>query len=80
MPRPICNRCRCELFPKQNGYVVHIKQANGQPYQIRQGDLWECPSCTNRIVTGFGEGPIAEHHNREEFAAYVPTVQLEVPA
>lgn len=33
-----------------------------RPYKIWSADLWECEGCHNQILSGFGQGPLAEHY------------------
>lgn len=76
MPRPICAPCRTEMTPKKNGYRVHLR-ANGQPYQLWDGDLWECRRCGVEVVIGFGQNPVAVHFE-PEFPRFLATSELEV--
>ena len=31
------------------------------PYKLWVGDLYECPGCGAQLISGVGQGPIAEH-------------------
>jgi hypothetical protein len=31
-------------------------------YRLWSADLWICPDCGHKIISGFGKGPIAEHY------------------
>lgn len=33
-----------------------------KPYKILAGDLLKCPGCGHELISGFGRGSIAEHH------------------
>ena len=52
MPNPICWECNREYtIIEKNIYVVKMIQ-NG-PHEVRTGDVYQCPECANKIVTGF---------------------------
>ena len=34
-----------------------------EPYKLWVGDLWECPGCDARILSGFANQPVAERHH-----------------
>lgn len=36
-----------------------------KPYKLWVGDRWECKGCHAVILSGFGRGPIAEHHQTD---------------
>lgn len=63
---PVCVKCQCELRPKENGVGLldmfrPSDETEPQPYQIWDADLWSCPKCGYELITGFGQGPIAQH-------------------
>ena len=47
---PICVACAVEMRCAKNDYVV----ADPEPSTYWRGDMYECPGCGVRIVTGFG--------------------------
>ncbi len=47
--RPICYRCECSMVCKRNGVIIKYSENTRQ-----DGDLYECPICRHKIVTGFG--------------------------
>lgn len=55
--------CRCGRFmrPLKNSVTVEELLEDGSPYKLFDADLWECPSCLNQVITGFGREPLAEH-------------------
>ena len=74
--RPICSACEVEMRPVKNDIVV-IDYAHDppQPYQLWSADEWGCPKCPNRIVVGFGAGPIKEYF-QDSFAE----IMAKIPA
>jgi hypothetical protein len=58
--RPICARCRREMLPVKNEFMVKDKPEGGFPSTYWYGDLYECPECKAQVVTGFGKGIPAE--------------------
>lgn len=75
MPRPICTYCAVEMRCAKNSYHVELL-ASGEPYQIWQGDRYECPSCCASVVVGFGRGPVAEVFDDDNYQA---TLNVEKP-
>lgn len=55
MRRHICIKCMAEFEPEKNG--IYVEVGGG----IWEADLWRCPNCSHRIITGFGNRPIAEN-------------------
>ena len=49
--RPICVACSTEMDCLKNGALVHLIKAG----MFMSGDLYGCPKCGNKIVTGFGK-------------------------
>jgi hypothetical protein len=54
--RPICVRCRREMAPGVNEFLVKDKAVGNSPSTYRFGDLFECPDCGAQVVVGFGKG------------------------
>ena len=54
---PICVPCAVEMRCLQNGFAV----ADPEPATYWRGDLYGCPVCGARVVTGFGNGFTEEH-------------------
>lgn len=56
--------CGCGRFmrPEKNGVTVEELMEDGAPYRLWDADLWACPECGARIVSGFGREPLAEHY------------------
>jgi hypothetical protein len=46
----VCVRCEKQYRIKKNGVlVVDMFQDPPEPYEIREGDMWECPSCGHQV-------------------------------
>ncbi len=54
--RPICCNCQREMNVIKNEVLVSDIVSSKDPFQTtyRYGDLFSCPSCGYKIVTGFG--------------------------
>jgi hypothetical protein len=46
---------------KQNSVTVEEQLEDGLPYMLWDADLYECVECGDQVISGFGQGPIAEH-------------------
>jgi hypothetical protein len=55
--------CGCGRFMvvKRNSVTVEERLEDQGPYKLWDADLYECPECGVEIITGFGQGPLAEH-------------------
>lgn len=73
--KPVCVPCRRFFRVKKTGFYFIEGQpienhappgieapAMWKPYKLWVGDLWECEGCGAHILSGFGQGPIAEHY------------------
>jgi len=59
---PVCVRCQVEFRQIRSGVaVIDMFSQPPRPYQIWMADLFECPVCKARIVSGFGRNPLAQH-------------------
>lgn len=65
--KAICVRCETSYRPRKNDIRVLETMDGERPYRIWCADLWECPSCGQQIIAGFGALHIAEHYE-EDFA------------
>jgi hypothetical protein len=63
--RPVCVRCRAEMSPKKNDYLVEEMADVSSPYKLWWTDLWRCTGCGVEIVIGFARNPDAEHFQPE---------------
>jgi hypothetical protein len=56
--------CGCGRFMhvKRNSVTVEERLETPGPYKLWDADLYECPECGVEIITGFGQGPLAEHY------------------
>jgi DNA-directed RNA polymerase subunit RPC12/RpoP len=62
--RPFCAKCCREMHPTRNNRAVEIRE------QIYLGDEYTCDGCGAKIVTGFGDRPIAcSWDTRRDYAA-----------
>ena len=51
-------------------YLVKMFNDPPRPYQIWSADKHRCPNCGDEVLTGLGNGPIAEHV-QEGFDSYL---------
>jgi len=52
-----CVKCQEEYRPLKNGIFV-VFSVNGEYDCIYSADLWICPVCDNKIITGYGSDAI----------------------
>lgn len=52
--RPICAKCRREMYPAKNEVPVRDEVKGDFPSTFHYGDLYECEGCGAQIITGFG--------------------------
>ncbi|MBN1253956.1 MAG: hypothetical protein JXA50_01610 [Deltaproteobacteria bacterium] len=58
----ICSQCQTALKPYKNGVtVIETEGTPPKPCRIFEADMWACPVCDIKIVTGFGQ-PIARSY------------------
>ena len=57
----ICCDCRTPFIPLKNDIIVNEINTEGKSIKLWCADLWECPSCETRLITGFGQKPYAVH-------------------
>jgi hypothetical protein len=55
--------CGCGRFMRvrKNSVTVEELTDDGAAYKLWDADLFECSECGAEVITGFGQGPIAEH-------------------
>ena len=58
--RPLCVKCQVEYRPEKNDVTVEEMTSFGS-YRLWSADLWECPSCHNQMIVGYGNSAYAEH-------------------
>mgnify|MGYP001614674550 CR=1 FL=1 len=74
--KPICANCQVSFYKEKMGVVVVETFGSGpMPYKIWMADLWECPGCHARIVSGFGNNPICEHRQEDFKRQYADLVE-----
>ena len=54
MRRPACVDCMQTYNVEEIGITVLVQDEDLQPIEVWQADLWECRSCGNQIIGGFG--------------------------
>lgn len=64
--RPVCVKCNRELRPETNG-VGCLDMTGLGPYAVWDSDKWKCPVCGYEILVGFGQNPLAYHHQGAYF-------------
>lgn len=62
--------CECGRFMvvKNNGMTVEELMEDGAPYRLWDADLYQCPDCGAKVITGFGRAPLAEHYQPDYLA------------
>lgn len=66
MRYPVCVKCQVQFQKIKSGVsVIDMFSRPPRPYQIWMADLFECPGCKVRIVSGFADRPFAQHFNRD---------------
>ena len=56
---PICFKCKCEMKCMVNGIIIE-ELSSGEPYRLWGADMFECPTCKTKIISGVANMPIAE--------------------
>jgi hypothetical protein len=52
---PICVNCAVTMVCEQNEFIVSDQQVGSFPATQWSGDLYGCPKCKCKIVTGFSK-------------------------
>ena len=75
MPTPICFECGLSMRCHRNGQPVIVTSdpAKENPYKLYYTDVYKCPGCGVRVVTGFSRA--TEFHD-PRFATEVERVVL----
>lgn len=76
MTRPVCAVHGVVMRVEKNDARVRI-DADFGPYEVHSGDLWICPVGDERIIVGWGHGPLAQHFE-PDFAAFLEDVDVVV--
>lgn len=58
----VCVECGREMNVEKNGVIVEETTEDQQPYKLWSADLYECPDCGRKVITGFAQHPLAMHH------------------
>ena len=73
-PGYACAGCQTYLRPRKNEItVLQTMDEEGKPYKIWNADLWECPTCGNQVILGYGQQHITEHY-MDNFAHWMNRV------
>ena len=67
MPRPVCVKCKREMYLEQLGVVLVEYDGSGDYYRMTNGDIYTCPTCKIQIVTGYAQRSHYIHDGREAF-------------
>lgn len=67
--RPACVQCQCEMRCSKTGATI-VVMSGGEPYQLWQADIFQCPGCGFEAVTGWASKPI-RHSGQEDFKVYL---------
>jgi hypothetical protein len=51
---PICVQCKVAMRPHKNGQRVKDPAVGEFPSTYWCGDIWKCPGCSCKVMTGFG--------------------------
>jgi hypothetical protein len=51
---PICVKCKVIMKCHKNAQFVQDPTVGGFPSTVWSGDVWKCPGCSCKVVTGFG--------------------------
>lgn len=75
MPRPVCVACQCFYRVVKNGVrIIEGKPTHADaklglaepdawvPYKVWLADMYQCPSCGHRIISGFAKSPSWEDY------------------
>jgi hypothetical protein len=65
MHKPVCVECQIEMKMMKSGVYVGEMFRGYHIYKIWSADLWECPMCHKKVTNGYGQKPLAEHHDQE---------------
>lgn len=60
----VCPDCQIEMRPKTLGVPVESMATFG-PYKLYAADLYVCPGCDKKVLTGFQNEPIAHHFEQD---------------
>ena len=70
-----CVNCERGYHLIENGvFLVEMFCNPPQPYKIWSADLWQCPGCKDRVVSGRGDNPLM-HHFQEGFDVYLANLK-----
>lgn len=71
--KPVCAQCRIKLTPVKTG-AVFVEHDCWGASAVWNADMWGCPVCGNRVLVGFGEGPVTTR-DADNFDTYLATMR-----
>lgn len=63
--RPVCVKCSVEMHCAKSGAPLIVFDEQKEPYQIWHVDLYQCPICSQSVVTGFALVPYARRGDQD---------------
>ncbi len=66
--RPICVTDNVEMHCIKNGAVVEHMATDGAK-ALQAADLYECPTCKIRVISGFGQQCLVNHWENGKYKA-----------
>lgn len=92
--KPICFPCQRFFRQRKSGFYFIEGMPIGpgtaraglvdadkwKPYKIWSGDVWVCPGCDAKIISGVGFAPVSEHYkeNFNDLVAKLNATQFQV--
>jgi len=73
MYRPICVRCGRGMLMFEVGVWALETTEKGEPYNVYSVDIWKCPECDYKVISGTGN-PI--HRTDERFDELVKEAKI----
>lgn len=74
----ICVLCEKEMVLQKAGVFVEEHMDDGSPYKIWAADLRVCPKCGHRCLVGFGNQPLAHHHDKGNYTSLQKQVRFHI--
>ena len=66
-----CVNCERGYQRIENGiFLVEMFCSPPEPYKVWSADLWQCPNCKDKVVSGRGDNPLM-HHFQDGFSEYL---------
>lgn len=58
---PVCVKCNQKMDCDKNGAIVMEIFQGDKPYKLWRTDMYKCPICGFKVITGWADKPMAEH-------------------